>query len=134
MVAIPFLLGGLLLSMASCGLMRGSVPADWVLRTPPEESATSLELVVADPYCPYKLSADAIDVVVVEDRDSVTLNVAVPDTEDGSSCKFASVAFVVDVELDEPLGDRLVLNGDTDPVSPAPIQGVDFTIDGAPMN
>lgn len=95
---------GVLLSacvLTSCGLFPTEVPAEWVLKAPPEGNSLQLSVAVG-------LPCNSLQPVEVEETASaVTVNATVQLSDEPCDSMFVSED--VEVTLDEQLGDRTLL-------------------------
>lgn len=87
--------------LASCGRFPTEVPAEWVLKSPPE--GNSLQLIVAVGLPCNRLQPVEVD----ETASGVTVNATVQLSDEPCDSMFVSED--VEVTLDRQLGDRMLL-------------------------
>ncbi len=107
----------LLMVLSSCGLVTGRETAAWL--PDPEFSAqnSSLIVFVTDPLCQDKLQAEDVKLTITESEASVTITASVPNHSRGA-CKASGKSVPVQVELKDPIGDRILLDGGRNPPAP----------------
>lgn len=96
--------------------------ADWSMAvTLPDSTSTSFGVAVIDP-CPRGappgpgLTADEIELLVVESAHDVTISAKVPVTRRrNSACNARLDAVSIEISLEAPLGERKLLDGQFDP-------------------
>lgn len=108
---------GLVLLPLLSGCANTSHNAGWLPDPALSSNQFTIRVWVTDPECPSKLNSDQVDIEITETDIAVVLLAKTPDHSTGA-CKASNVAVPVDVDLDAPLGSRLLLDGRFEPPAP----------------
>ena len=99
------------------------VSAYWTVDGEVGESSQAIPIRAAHPDCPSWSNLGGLVVTTQETDETVTLTVTFPSYGDRPQCDWMGNAMRASIKLDEPLGDRILIDGATgdDPSTPASI-------------
>ncbi len=110
-------------ALAVVAISVDRVPAYWSVNGEVGESSQAIPIRAAHPDCPSWSNLGGLVVTAFETDESVTLNVTFPSHDNQRPCDWMGNAMRASVKLDEPLGNRDLIDGATggDPSTPASI-------------
>jgi len=115
------------LGVATFGAVRAisvdRVEAVWTIDGEVGELSQAIPVRAAHPGCPSWSNLGGLVVTAVEASDTVTLTASFPEHDEDTPCAWMGNAMRVTIKLEEPLGDRDLIDGATgkDPATPATI-------------
>lgn len=97
------------------------VEAVWAVNGEIGESSQVIPIRAAHPDCPSWARLGGLVVTAVETAEAVTLSVTFPSHDDETPCEWLGNAMRATVKLEQPLGDRRLIDGSSglDPATPA---------------